>query len=226
MQMNPSAPSNGRPDLRLIVVTDRSLAAPRNLFDIVRACLEAGAPAVQLRDKTASARELFEQAQVLRAMTRAHDALLFVNDRLDVALAAAADGVHVGPHDLPLRAAREITPPGFLIGYSTDDPETARLAQEAGADYIGCGAVFGTTTKAEARGEKIGPDGLAAVARAVTIPVIGIGGIDIANVEELQDTGAAGIAVVGAIMKSPDPEATTRSLLNALGPRSAVHIPR
>jgi thiamine-phosphate pyrophosphorylase len=203
-------------DLRLIVITDRNLAVPRDLQDLVRLCLEGGAPAVQLRDKDATARELYEQAVGLRALTKEYNALLFINDRLDVALAAGADGVHLGPTDLPLEAARKIVPRSFLIGISTDDPEIARRAEAKGADYIGCGAVFGTSTKAEVKGERIGPEGLALVAEAVSIPVVGIGGITLENAAELRSTGAAGIAVVGALMQAPDPRRTTEALLKKL----------
>jgi thiamine-phosphate pyrophosphorylase len=205
------------PDLRLIVITDRRLAEPRDLLHVVRLCLEAGAPAVQLRDKDATARELYEQAVRLRALTSEYDALLFINDRLDIALAAGADGVHLGPGDLPLEAARRAAPAPFLIGTSTDDPGTARRAEAAGADYIGCGAVFGTTTKTEVGDERIGPEGLAAVAGAVEIPVIAIGGITPENAPELANTGAAGIAVIGALMAADDPRAITRALLGAGG---------
>lgn len=205
--------SLAQPDLRLIVITDRDLAAPRDLLHIVRLCLEAGAPAVQVRDKHATARELYEQAIRLRALTTEYGALLFVNDRLDVALAARADGVHLGPSDLPLEAARRVAPAPFLIGISTDDPGTARRAEAAGADYIGCGAVFGTTTKAEVQGEEIGPEGLALVAAVVSIPVVGIGGITPDNAPDLATTGAAGVAVVGALMAAEDPQGMAYELL-------------
>lgn len=211
------AMSGHRPDLRLIVITDHRLAGQRSVEEIVRSCLEAGAPAVQLRDKDATARELYEQATRLRALTTEHDALFFVNDRLDVALAVGADGVHLGPHDLPLDAARNAVPEGFLIGISTDDPALARAAERAGADYIGCGAVFGTTTKKEVGDERIGTEGLRAVVAAVEIPVVGIGGVGPGNVAELREAGAAGAAVIGALMAADDPAATTRELLAALG---------
>jgi thiamine-phosphate pyrophosphorylase len=203
------------PDLRLIVITDRGLAGDAGVAAVVRACLQAGAPAVQLRDKAATARELFEQATLLRGLTREFRALLFVNDRVDVALAAAADGVHLGPEDLPLELARRIAPAPFLIGYSADSPATARAAQAAGASYIGCGAVFATSTKQEARGERIGPDRVGAVAAAVDVPVVGIGGIDAENADQVAAAGAAGVAVVSALMRAVDPAAETRRLLAA-----------
>lgn len=207
--------NRARPDLRLIVITDRAAASPRDLEDLVRACLEAGAPAVQLRDKAATARELHEQAERLRALTARHDALLFINDRADVALATGADGVHLGPGDLPVNAARRILPPGFLIGYSTDDPAEARDAEAAGAAYLGCGAVFRTASKEEAAGEQIGPRGLAEVVRAVSIPVVGIGGIRPENIGEIAAAGAAGAAVIHAVMAAADPAEAVRRLLEA-----------
>lgn len=203
-------------DLRLIVITDRQLAAPRSIFEVVEAALQAGAPAIQLRDKTATPRELYEQARALSQMTARYGALLFVNDRLDVALAANADGVHLGPGDLPIHAARLAAPRPFLIGASTDDPATAKRLEAEGADYIGCGAVFGTSTK-DVGGERIGPERVAEVAAAVSIPVVGIGGIDQTNAHLLRGTGAAGVAVVRAIMAAPDPGAATREILAALG---------
>jgi thiamine-phosphate diphosphorylase len=200
-------------DLRLIVITDQAMAAPRSLQDIVRAALQAGAPAVQLRDKHANARELFAQAEQLRALASEFGALFFVNDRLDVALACGADGVHLGPDDIPIAAARAAAPREFLIGTSTDDPARARAAAQAGANYIGCGAVFGTTSKLEAAGEAIGTDRLAQVVAAVDIPVVAIGGIDAANIGAVAASGAAGAAVISTIMKSVHPEATVRALL-------------
>ena len=200
-------------DLRLIVITDRIMAAPRDLFEVVRKCLQAGAPAIQLRDKKATARDLLGQAQVLRDVTREFRALLFINDRLDVALAAGADGVHVGPDDVRVAEIRALVPDTFLIGTSTDDPEIARQAEREGASYIGCGAVFGTKSKAEAANEAIGVGRLEEVVRAVRIPVVGIGGIDPSNVTSVARTGAAGSAVISAIMRAENPGETVHSLL-------------
>jgi thiamine-phosphate pyrophosphorylase len=206
-------------DLRLIVITDRAAAEPRALMEVVHAALSAGAPAVQLRDKTATARALYETACALRPLVSRYGALLFINDRLDVALAAGADGVHLGPLDLPVAAARRAAPPGFLIGYSTDNPDTARQAVADGADYIGCGAVFGTESKPDVAAERIGPAGVAAMVAAVDVPVIGIGGIDTRNVAELGATGAAGAAVIRAIMAAPDPASAVMQILAAFSGR-------
>jgi thiamine-phosphate pyrophosphorylase len=199
--------------LRLIVITDAKVASPRSVVEVAEETLRAGAPALQLRDKEASARELLDQARRLRTLTRKHGALLFVNDRLDVALAAGANGVHVGPHDLPVAAVRAAVPPAFLVGHSTDVPEVARRAVRDGADYIGCGAVFGTTTKEDA-GDVIGVEGLARVARAVDVPVLGIGGVTPEGARAIaRDSSAAGVAVVGAVMGAADPAAAVRELL-------------
>jgi thiamine-phosphate diphosphorylase len=198
--------------LRLVVVTDTDLAAPRAVVDVVGEALRAGAPAIQLRNKGDSARDLFEVGRLLRERTLAAGALLFVNDRLDVALALRADGVHLGPDDIPVAAARRHAPAGFLIGYSADEPGAARRAIEEGADYLGCGTVYPTSTKQDA-GETIGPTGLASVVRAVAAPVVGIGGITGDRAAEVAATGAAGIAVVGAVMRAPDVAETVRRLL-------------
>lgn len=200
--------------LRVIVVTDRLLARPHEVGDVVDAALRAGAPAVQLREKVLPPRDVLPLARRLRAATRAAHALFFVNDRLDLALAVGADGVHLGPGDMPVRAARRIAPSGFLIGCSADTPANARAAIAAGAAYIGCGPVFGTSTKKDA-GPTIGLDGLCAVVAAVAAPVVGIGGITPRRVPRVLRAGAAGSAVVSAVMPASDPGRSVRRLLSA-----------
>ena len=207
------------PDLRLIVISDVALAAPRSVLDVVRAAVRAGAPAIQLRDKAASPRALHDQARRMLEVTRPAGALLFINDRLDVALATGADGVHLGPRDLPVAAARSAARaaghPDFLIGASTDDPMAARAAEAQGASYIGCGAVFGTTSKPGLEEERIGTARLAEVVAAANVPVVGIGGITPDNVAAVAETGAAGVAVIGAVMKADDVGSAVRRLLDA-----------
>lgn len=200
--------------LSLVVITDENLAGKRGLPAVVDSALRGGARAVQVRAKQAGAAELFELAGRLAASTRAAGALLVVNDRLDVALAVGADGVHLGPDDLPVAVARRAAPEGFLIGYSTDDPEAARRAVEEGADYIGCGAVYPTKHKADA-GEAVGPEGLRRVVEAVDVPVVGIGGITAERAAHVAATGAAGCAVISAVMAAQDPEVAARDLLAA-----------
>ena len=201
--------------LRLIVITNAAQAAPRDLARVVEAACRAGAPAVQLREKGANARDLLLTAVRLRDITLEHGALLFVNDRMDVALASEADGVHLGPDDPTPAAVRSAVPDGFLIGFSADNPATARSAIAGGADYIGCGAVWPTSSKGDA-GPAIGLDGLRRVARSVPAPVVGIGGITPGRAAPVRATGASGVAVMGAVMSAANPGETVRRLLAAV----------
>ncbi len=201
-----------RARLRLIVVTDPDCGAGRGVGDVVRAALRGGAPAIQLRMKDAPAREMATVARTLLAETRAADALLFINDRVDVALAVGADGAHVGQDDLPMAAARGIVPRGFLLGVSAETAELARRAEADGADYVGVGPVYATGSKADA-GDAVGTGRITEVASAVRIPVVGIGGIAIANAAAVMRAGAAGVAVISAVMRADDPEAAVRALL-------------
>jgi thiamine-phosphate pyrophosphorylase len=202
--------------LRLIVITDQRLAGERGVEPVVEAALEAGAPAIQLREKERGVGEVLDLARRIRRMTRDADALFFVNDRVDLALAAEADGVHLGPQDLPVAEVRRRTPPDFLIGYSTDEPEAARRAEAEGANYLGCGTVWPTSSK-EDPGRVIGLDGLRRVAEAVEIPVVGIGGVTPERARELSGTGAAGVAVIGAVMAHPTPRVVVRQFLLGFG---------
>lgn len=214
--------------LRLIVITSTAQAAPRDLLWVVAEALRAGAPAVQLREKGATARDLLPVAERLRELTFAHGALLFVNDRLDVALASGADGVHLGPDDVMPSAVRSAAPKGFLIGYSADDPGIAQSAIADGADYIGCGTVWPTSSKRDA-GRAIGLDGLNRVARAVRAPVVGIGGITLRRIAGIRGTGASGVAVMSAVMSASDPGEIVRRFLariEASGPFAAKLDPR
>lgn len=203
--------------LRLIVVTDRASAHPRDMVQVAACALRAGAPAVQLRDKTSPPHRLLPVARRLADAAHAAGALFFVNDRLDLALAAGAHGVHLGALDLPVHAARRAAPPGFLIGATAGDPTAAQAAATAGADYVGCGPVYPTRTKAQA-GPAIGVANLAAVAASVTIPVVGIGGIEPARASHVFQAGAAGCAVAGAVMGTADPAGVVKAFL-AVAPR-------
>ncbi len=198
-----------------MVLTRPRPACGRPLTEVARACAEAGATAIQLRDKEADGRTLYERAVAMRETLAGLPALLLVNDRVDVALAAGADGAHLGPDDLPLAEARRLVPEDFLLGYSTDDPEEGRRAAAAGADYLGVGAVFGTRSKEGLAEEAIGPARVREVLRAAGLPGVGIGGIDAGNAAAVARTGA-GIAVLGAVMEAPDPGAAVRRLLEAI----------
>jgi thiamine-phosphate pyrophosphorylase len=203
--------------LRLIAITD-DRDTPEEILAAARAAVEAGAPAIQLRLKEASGRATFDLATRLLAITRPAGALLFVNDRLDVALAAGADGAHLGDDDLPVRAARAIAPPGFLIGRSVDDPAEAAEAARAGADYVGFGPIFATLTKAGLPPAQ-GIDAISEVrAAAGGLPVVAIGGITAGNARPLIAAGADGVAAISAISRAPDAAEAVRDLLVSASP--------
>ncbi len=200
-----------RERLLLLLVTEPRPASGLALEVVVEAALRGGVTAVELRHEGATGAELLDEAARIGRIARRHGALFLVNDRADVALATEADGVHLGPEDPPVAAVRAFVPDGFVIGYSTDDPRAGRDAAEAGADYLGVGAVYGTTSKPGLADEAIGPDRVGEVLRAAGIPGVGIGGITVANAAEVAGLGA-GIAVLSAIMSAPDPEAAAREL--------------
>ncbi len=192
----------------LYVITEPALYDP---VEGTRLALEGGARIIQLRDKTATTRQLVQVGLVLRALTLQYDALLIVNDRLDVALAVEADGVHLGQDDMPIVLARKIAGERLLIGASTETVEEARQAEAEGADYLGVGPMFATGTKPDA-GEPVGPQRLREIKQAVHIPVFGIGGITLANAPEVLSAGADGICVISAVFGSDDPLSATRAL--------------
>ncbi len=216
--------------LRLTVITDEALARPRALVEVVREALAAGAPTIQLRLKEANARELLEAAQTFMPIVRSAGALFIINDRLDVALAAGADGVHLGPDDPPVADARAVAADrlgavadAFIVGYSVDTPDGAARAEAEGADYLGVGAVYATENKSDA-GEVIGLEGLRSVIEAVSIPVVAIGSITPERAGAVAETGACGSAVIGAVMGAPDPAEAVRALLLPFG-GAALHAP-
>ena len=201
----------------LMVITHPRPACGRPLEQVVAECVDAGAPVIQFRDKTADSRTLATTAARLRQITKSAGASLIVNDRLDVALATEADGVHLGPADLTVAAARNIAPPDFIIGYSTDDVEEARGAAAEGAAYLGVGAVFPTRSKPGLANEAIGPSRLRLVHEASHLPCLGIGGITLRNAPDILETGA-GIAVLSAVMSAPHPVRVVRALLRLARP--------
>ena len=172
---------------------------------------------MQLRSKEASTRDLFDLAAFVQTEIQREgaDTLLFVNDRFDVGVAVGAHGVHVGPDDLPVDRIRAAVPKNFLIGASADDPGVASLLASQGADYVGCGTVFATRTKADT-GPHIGVDGLARVVTATRAPVVGIGGITLRNLPQVMTSGCAGVALLSGIMGAADPGEVVRSILSAL----------
>lgn len=204
------------PRLRLMLLTRPDPACGRPLPEVVDACLEAGATAVQLRHKGVEGGELHREALRLRRVARRHDALFLVNDRADVALASGADGVHLGPDDPPVAAIRRTAPEGFVIGYSTDEPDDAVEAAADGADYLGVGAVYGTRSKPGLEDEAVGPERVRRVLEAAELPGVGIGGITPDNAAPVYRAGA-GVAVLGAVMDADDPAGVVRELVRAGG---------
>ena len=198
----------------LYVVTDAS--ATGGHIAMARAALQGGAKIVQLRDKSADSRALLGCAQTLRALTQQHDALLIINDNIELARLCHADGVHLGPDDLPIAQAR-LALPGFIVGASCGTIEEARQAARDGASYLGVGAVFGSRTKLDA-GAPLSLRNLREIIAASRLPVAAIGGISQSNIAQVVRCGAAMACVVSAISKHRDEEkmqAATRELLQA-----------
>ena len=224
----PLTPPRGRgndgPGFRLCVVTDRQQTAGRPLAEVVAAAVRGGlqrterAPAslaVQLREKDLSARELYDLGVRLQEVLRPYRVPLLINDRLDVALALDAAGVHLAGHSLSTRSARRILGPDKLLGVSTHSLETARQAAQEGADFVVFGPVFATPSKL-AYGPPQGLSQLATVVREIAVPVLGIGGITSANLPQVRQTGAHGVAMIRAVLAAPDPCAATQRLCRLL----------
>ncbi len=196
------------------LITDRKSANGGGSVSVARAALRGGIDWVQLRDKAAPARETFEAARAIATHTRRAGAGLLVNDRLDVAMAAGADGVHLAGKSLPPDVARTLLGEGPLLGISVHGLGEAREAVEAGVDYVTFGHVYPTSSK-----PGLPPRGileLAEIVESVEVPVLAVGGIDARNVREVLKTGCAGVAVISAIGGAPDPESETRRFRRAL----------
>ncbi len=202
-------------DFSLYLISDRSQTAGRPLVEVIRDALAGGVRAVQLREKDLPAGRLFELAAELRQLTSARGARLLINDRLDVALAVDADGVHLGIAGLPVRAARRLLGGQKLIAYSAHALDEALQAQADGADFVTFGPVYQTPSKA-AYGAPVGLDALQAACRALTIPVFALGGVTKTSVPELMTAGVRGIALISAIIAAPDPQQTAASMLQSI----------
>ncbi|MBE3585433.1 MAG: thiamine phosphate synthase [Thermoanaerobacter sp.] len=201
----------GRVDYSLYVITGDKFSRGRPLVEVVRAAIEGGATVIQLREKDFTARQLVDAGHQLRRLTREKGVTFIVNDRVDIALAVEADGVHLGQDDLPVGMARKILGPGKIIGVSTHSVEQAMEAQRQGADYIGVGPVFETRTKDDVQAP-VGVDLVRQVASVVSIPKVAIGGIKAYNVEEVIAAGADGVAVITAVVAAEDISGAAREL--------------
>ena len=199
----------------LYVVTSQSMSAGRLTLEVVRMALAGGVRLVQLREKGLTARALCDLAVRARALCDVHDALLIVNDRVDVALASGADGVHLGQDDFPVKAARALAP-DLIIGASTHSRAEAVSAERDGASYVNIGPLFPTSTK-DWQGAFLGMAGLASISAAISIPFTVMGGIKREHIPQLVAAGAHTVALVTAVTAAEDPEGACRELLAMLG---------
>jgi thiamine-phosphate pyrophosphorylase len=203
-------------DLRLNAIVDPERAGGRSLAELARLCAEGGATLIQLRDKVSETRDMVEAARAIKRALAPFAVPLVVNDRIDVALAAKADGVHIGPDDMAVEDARALLGRGAIIGLSIKSVTEAEAAPLDLIDYVGSGGVYVTLSK-EQKNKPIGPDGLAKIIvalrqRAPKMPVAGIAGIDAGNAAAVIGAGADGIAVISAVSLAPDPAAAARAL--------------
>jgi thiamine-phosphate pyrophosphorylase len=200
---------------RLHVLTDTAIQTRFDHVQLAEMAVRGGADAIQYRRKEGSTRSMIREALRIREITRRARVPLIINDRLDVALAADADGVHLGTEDFPIAVARRLLGPHRVIGGPGGSIEEARAGTAAGADYLGCGPIYETTTKPDA-GRATGPTLIQEIARVVSVPLIAIGGITPQSAAEVLKAGAHGIAVVSAVCASANPEEATRALREIL----------
>ncbi|HOS44172.1 MAG TPA: thiamine phosphate synthase [Armatimonadota bacterium] len=211
--MQRSLPMSAVLDLSLYVITEP--LPDRSPLEIAAAAYAGGAGVVQYRHKGATTRELFLWAQQLAALARDRGKLLIINDRVDLAQAARAAGVHLGPDDLPVSAARRVLGPTAVIGASVSTVEEAIEAEAEGASYLGVGCIYGTRSKDDA-GEAVGPARVAEIRAAVGLPLVAIGGITAAQIPELAAAGADGIAVITAVTRARHMKLAARELARAM----------
>ena len=198
-------------DYSLYLVTDRGLARGRSTLDIVKAAVRGGVTCVQLREKDCSTLEFIDQALSVKDYLSARGIPLIINDRLDVAQAVKADGLHLGQTDMPLDMARSIVGDTMIIGISAESLEDAIEAEKGGADYLGVSPIYATPTKTDTA-PPLGLEGLRQIRATVKIPLVGIGGLNRENAAEVIRNGADGVAVVSAIVAAEDPEAAAAEL--------------
>ena len=197
--------------MKLYAVTDRAWTGKQTLFEQAEAAMRGGITCLQLREKNMDKDEFLKEALEMKDLCRSYNVPLIINDDPYIAVKSGADGVHIGQKDMSLKEAREITGNGMIIGVTAALPELAVKAEKEGADYIGSGAVFGSTTKADAK--PLSHDVLREITASVKIPVVAIGGITRDNMAKLAGTGIAGAALVSAIFSADDIEAECRYLM-------------
>lgn len=203
-----------RVDYTLYLCTDRDLMTTDSIEEAVELAIKGGATVVQLREKDSTGREFLEIAQSVKEVTDAYEIPLIINDRIDIAMAVDADGVHLGQKDIPAMTARELLGQDKIIGVSAFNAELALQAQKDGADYIGVGDVFGTSTKADTHHVSI--EELMKIRNMVKIPMVAIGGVNHGNVEKLRGTGVDGVAVISAVIGAKDITAAAEQMADKL----------
>lgn len=199
-------------DYTLYLCTDRRLMTTDTIEEAVELAIQGGVTVVQLREKDCTSREFYQIAKDVKAITDAYEVPLLINDRLDIALAVGADGVHLGQTDIPIHVARDVLGPDKIVGATANTIEKAEEAWKSGADYLGVGDVFGTSTKADTIHVTL--EDLKAIKDSVEIPVIAIGGINAENISLLRNTGIDGAAVISAVIGQKDITAAAEELIS------------
>jgi len=202
--------------LLLHLVTDRSLSQARSLVEVVAEAVAGGVTCVQLREKSCSTRQFLDEALALKALLQPLGVPLIINDRVDIALAVGAAGVHLGQSDMPISHARRLLGPDCLIGISAESMADALEAEQQGADYIGISPVFNTPTKTDTA-PALGLEGIRRIRELARIPLVGIGGINLTNARQVLAAGADGVAVVSAIMAAESPREAAKVIRRELG---------
>ncbi len=201
---------------RLYLVTDERLSRGRSHLEVAEAAIRGGADVIQLRDKTSDSGALYRIALALRKLTLEAKVPLIVNDRLDIALAVDADGLHVGQDDLPASVARRLLGPGRILGVSTETPEEALLAEKDGADYLGVGPIFEARGSKADAGDPKGPGMIAPIRAKCRLPIVAIGGIKAGNARSVLEAGADAVAVISDIVAAEDIEQAARRMKRSL----------
>lgn len=199
-------------DYTLYLCTDRNLMTTETLEESVELAIKGGVSVVQLREKDCTSREFYQLAKTVKTITDAYEVPLLINDRVDIALAVGADGVHLGQKDIPVRAARNLLGADKIVGATANTVELAEEAWQSGADYLGVGDIFGTTTKSDTK--HITLEELKAIRAAVQIPVVAIGGVNEENISLLRETGVEGAAVISAVVGQKDITAAAERLIS------------
>ena len=199
-------------DYSLYVCTDRDIMTTDTLEEAVELAIKGGATIIQLREKDCTSREFYELALSIKDITDAYEVPLIINDRLDIALAVHADGVHLGQSDIPVQVARNVMGPNGIVGATANTLEKAKEAWQSGADYLGVGDVFGSATKNDTKPVELKE--LKKICDTVKIPVVAIGGISKKNIHLLKDTGVAGVAVISAVLGQTDITAAAEELIS------------